>query len=196
MPNQPEVLTLDTRTRILNLAQQLLLERGFNAFSYQHIAKELGVKPAAIHYHYPTKEELGTAIIQRQRKRLHKWRGLPRVTGLLPSQQLEALFEVYLEHLRGPQHVCLFGSLAAEFRTIPEAMQQELRLLTGELTDFLAGVLEAGRAAGTIVFKGPPTAKAAQVLTTLAGALQMARVHDERQFYLIFEQLRLELLPE
>ncbi|UOQ64704.1 TetR/AcrR family transcriptional regulator [Hymenobacter volaticus] len=196
MSNQPEVLTPDTRTRILNLAQQLLLERGFNAFSYQHIAKELGVKSAAIHYHYPTKEDLGTAIIQRQRKRLNKWRGLPRLTELQPQQQLEALFEVYLEHLRSEQRVCLFGSLAAEFRTLPEAMQQELRLLTRELTEFLAGVLEAGRAAGTLAFKGQPTAKAAQVLTTLAGALQMARVHDERQFYLIFEQLRLELLPE
>ncbi|MDF7812042.1 TetR/AcrR family transcriptional regulator [Hymenobacter sp. YC55] len=196
MSNQPQVLVPDTRTRILDLAQQLLLSRGFNAFSYQHIAKELAVKPAAIHYHYPTKEDLGVAIIQRQRRRLHKWRGLPRLTDLLPQQQLEALFEVYLGHLQNEQRVCLFGSLAAEFRTLPEAMQQELRLLTLELTDFLAGVLEAGRAAGTIAFKGQPTAKAAQVLTTLAGALQMARVHDERQFHMIFEQLRLELLPE
>lgn len=196
MSNQPEVLVPDTRTRILNLAEQLLLSRGFNAFSYQHIAKELGMKPAAIHYHYPTKEDLGAAIIQRKRKRLQKWRGLPRLTELSAREQLEALFEVYLEHLRSEQRVCLFGSLAAEFRTIPEVMQEQLRLLTLELSEFLASVLEAGRVAGTIVFRGQPTAKAAQVLTTLAGALQMARVHDERQFYLIFEQLRLELLPE
>ena len=38
----------DTRARILDLAENLLLERGFNAFSYQHIAHKLGVKPAAI----------------------------------------------------------------------------------------------------------------------------------------------------
>ncbi|UOG73177.1 TetR/AcrR family transcriptional regulator [Hymenobacter tibetensis] len=193
---QPATLIPDTRTRILNVAEQLLLNRGFNAFSYQHIAKELEVKPAAIHYHYPAKEDLGVAIIQRQRKRLNKWRNLPRLTDLPAQQQLEALFEVYLGHVQHEQRVCLFGSLAAEFRTLPEAMQQELRLLTLELTDFLAGVLEAGRVAGTLVFKGQPTAKAAQVLTTLAGALQMARVHDERQFHLVFEQLRLELLPE
>jgi len=196
MPDQPITLAPDTRTRILNLAEQLLLSRGFNAFSYQHIAKELGVKPAAIHYHFPTKEDLGAAIIQRQRKRLHKWRGLPRLTDLPARQQLEALFEVYLGHLHNEQRVCLFGSLAADFRTLPDTMQQELRRFNQELIDWLAQVLAAGRMAGTLAFRGEPTAKAAQLLTTLAGALQVARVHDERHFYLIFEQLRTELLPE
>ncbi|UYZ63710.1 TetR/AcrR family transcriptional regulator [Hymenobacter weizhouensis] len=186
----------DTRTRILDLAEQLLLARGFNAFSYQHIAKELGVKPAAVHYHYPGKEDLGAAIIQRQRGRLRKWRGLPRLTELPPAAQLESLFDVYRTHLRQEQRVCLFGALAAEFRTLPAAMQRELRLFNQELTEWLAEVLAAGRAAGTLVFRGEPLAKAAQVLTTLAGALQVARVHDERQFHVVFEQLRSELLPE
>jgi AcrR family transcriptional regulator len=196
MITQSETVAPDTRTRILDLAEQLLLGRGYNAFSYQHIAKELGIKPAAIHYHYPGKEDLGAAIIQRQRGRLRKWRGLPRLTELPPEAQLNALFEVYLGHLRSEQRVCLFGSLAAEFRTLPDTMQQELRLFNRELTDWLAQVLGAGREAGTLVFRGEPTAKAAQVLTTLAGALQVARVHDERHFYLVFEQLRSELLPE
>ena len=196
MSDQVTTSVPDTRTCILNLAEQLLLARGFNAFSYQHIARELGVKPAAIHYHYPTKEELGTAIIQRQRGRLRKWRGLPHLVDQPPAVQLEALLEVYLTHLRQEQRVCLFGSLAAEFRTLPETMQHELRLFNGELTEWLANVLATGRMAGTLVFRGKPLAKAAQVLTTLAGALQVARVHDEQHFYLIINQLRSELLPE
>jgi len=102
----------------------------------------------------------------------------------------------YLTHLRQEQRVCLFGSLAAEFRTLPETMQRELRLFNQELTEWLAEVLAAGRASGTLVFRGEPLAKAAQVLSTLAGALQVARVHDEKHFYLVFDQLRSELLPE
>lgn len=185
----------DTRTRILDLAEQLLLSRGFNAFSYQHIARELGVKPAAIHYHYPSKDDLGTTIIKRQRGRLRKWSELPELGALAPRAQLEQLFSVYLGHLRQEQRVCLFGSLAAEFRTLPAVMQQELRLFTTELTGWLAGVLVAGRATGTITFQGSPAAKAALVLTSLAGALQVARVHDESHFHLILNQLRSELLP-
>ncbi|KAA9327634.1 TetR/AcrR family transcriptional regulator [Hymenobacter busanensis] len=184
----------DTRTRILNLAEELLLARGFNAFSYQHIAKELAVKSAAIHYHYPGKEDLGVAIIRRQLLRLRKWRGLPRVTELTPAQQFEALVDVYHTRAATGQQVCFFGALAAEFQTLPAAMQQELRTLNVELTEWLAGVLAAGRANQTLHFRGHPVSKAAQVLTTLAGALQVARVHDEQQYQRIVAQVRAELL--
>ena len=184
----------DTRRRILALAEGLLLERGFNAFSYQHIAKELGVKPAAIHYHFPSKDDLGLALVQQQLRRLRKWRDLPRVADLPPAAQLEALLTVYAGHLALDRRVCLFGALAADFRTLPPAMQTELQTFNRELTDWLGQVLAAGRATGTVRFVGSPAAKALQVLTTLAGALQVARVHDETPFRAILAQLRLELL--
>jgi TetR/AcrR family transcriptional repressor of nem operon len=189
-------LPVDTRTRILDLAEQLLLERGFNAFSYQHIARELGVKPAAIHYHYPSKDDLGTAIITRKLRRLRKWRDLPRVTSLTAPQQLNALLEVYDSYVGHNCQVCLFGALAADFRTLPAPMQQELRTFNQELTDWLAQVLAAGRNAEELRFEGSATIKAAQVLTTLAGALQVARVHDASLFQLIVGQLRRELFPK
>jgi len=188
-------LVLDTRTRILDLAEGLLLERGFNAFSYQHLAKALGVKPAAIHYHYPSKDDLGTALVARQLRRLRKWRDLPRVAELPPSEQLESLFAVYDTHLGQDRRVCLFGALAADFRTLPAPMQVELRTFNRELTEWLAQVLAVGRATASLRFVGSPSAKATQLLTTLAGALQVARVHDERHYHQIIEQLRLELLP-
>ena len=189
------MLAADTRTRILDLAEVLLLERGFNAFSYQHLARELGVKPAAIHYHYPSKDDLGTALVTRQLRRLRKWRDLPRVADLPPAAQFEALLAVYDDHLGHDRRVCLFGALAADFRTLPAPMQAELRTFNRELTEWLAQVLAVGRATGTLRFVGSPAAKAAQVLTTLAGALQVARVHDEIPFQVIVGQLRLELLP-
>ena len=188
-------LAPDTRTRILDLAEGLLLERGFNAFSYQHLARELGVRPAAVHYHFPSKDDLGTALVARQLRRLRKWRGLPRVTNLGPGQQLDALLAVYDNHLGHDRRVCLFGALAADFRTLPAPMQAELRTFNRELTEWLAEVLAMGRATGTLRFVGSPAAKSAQVLTTLAGALQVARVHDETPFQVIVGQLRLELLP-
>ena len=188
------ILVLDTRTRILDLAEGLLLERGFNAFSYQHLAKALGVKPAAIHYHYPSKDDLGTALVARQLRRLRKWRDLPRVAELPPSEQLESLFAVYDTHLGQDRRVCLFGALAADFRTLPAPMQAELRTFNRELTEWLAQVLAVGRATSALRFVGSPAAKAVQVLTTLAGALQVARVHDEIPFQVIMGQLRLELL--
>lgn len=185
----------DTRRRILDLAEELLLSRGFNAFSYQHIARELGMKPAAIHYHYPTKEALGTAILGRRRGRLRKWCEQPGVSDLSPIGRLEALLAIYETHVANDQRLCVFGSLAAEFNTVPESMRTELRAYTSTLTAWLAEVLVAGRAAGQMQFVGEPVAKAAQVLTTLTGALQVARVFSPKHFFLVVGQLRAELLP-
>ena len=185
---------LSTHTRILNLAEALLLERGFNAFSYQHIARELAIKPAAVHYHFPGKDDLGLALVGRQLLRLRKWRTLPRVTDLPPAGQLQALLAVYEDHVAHERRVCLFGALAADFRTLSRPMQQQLQVFNRELTGWLALVLATGRATQELFFRGDPSAKAVQVLTTLTGALQVARVHDETQFQLILQQLRLELL--
>ena len=197
MPTQPLPAPLpDTRARILALAENLLLARGFNAFSYQHIARELGIKPAAVHYHFPSKDDLGTALVQRQLRRLRKWRDLPRVAELSPPDQLNELLATYFQHLAQDRRVCMFGALAADFLTLPPPMQAELRTFNRELTEWLAQVLAAGRATATLHFVGSPAAKATQVLVTLAGALQAARVHDELPFQAVVGQLRLELLGE
>lgn len=183
-----------TRTRILDEAEALLLARGFNAFAYQHIAQALGIKPAAVHYHFATKEALGVALITRQRERLSKWVAKPRIADLSPTAQLAALLTVYETHLSHNRRLCFFGSLAAEFNTLPEPMQAELRTFSAELNQWVAGVLAAGRQSAEFRFIGHPAAKAAQVLTTLAGALQVARVHGDRLFHLIAGQLQTELL--
>lgn len=42
--------------------------QGFNAFSYYHLADALQLRPAAIHYHFPTKDALALSIINRSRE--------------------------------------------------------------------------------------------------------------------------------
>src|SRR5271170_7068139 len=50
---------------ILDVAEQLAQTRGYNGFSYADIAAELGVTKASLHYHFPSKAELGRALIVR-----------------------------------------------------------------------------------------------------------------------------------
>ena len=48
---------LSTKDKILDLASNMLQEHGYNGFSYGHISKQLGVRNAAVHYHFPTKAD-------------------------------------------------------------------------------------------------------------------------------------------
>ena len=56
-----------TRDHILDSAQALAQTRGFNAYSYADIASELGVRKASIHYHFPSKHDLETELLERYR---------------------------------------------------------------------------------------------------------------------------------
>ncbi|WP_257998927.1 TetR/AcrR family transcriptional regulator [Fischerella thermalis] len=45
----------DTRTQILDTAQDLIQRVGVNAMSYQDISEAVGIRKASIHYHFPSK---------------------------------------------------------------------------------------------------------------------------------------------
>ena len=49
----------------LDVAEQLAQTRGYNGFSYADVAAQLGVTKASLHYHFPSKAQLGAALIDR-----------------------------------------------------------------------------------------------------------------------------------
>lgn len=179
---------------ILNLAESFLQDKGFNGFSYAHIAAELGVKNAAIHYHFPTKEDLGIAVIQRYRERFKLWVNNSRVKNLSPEEKLDWLFSIYRDMRADQGKVCLVGSMEAEFNSIPDALQGEVEALHKVLLAWLQVTLAEGRDAGVFNFNGEPANKAALILSSLQGALQMARALGTDKFRDVVEQLKLDLL--
>ena len=82
----------DTKEEVLDLAENLLLDRGFNGFSYANISSALKMKNAAIHYYFPSKADLGLAIIQRARERFVGWTRDDRISGKPAKEKLEAFF--------------------------------------------------------------------------------------------------------
>jgi len=184
----------NTKRTILNLAESLLQDKGFNGFSYAHIAAELGVKNAAIHYHFPTKENLACAVIQRYRDRFGLWINNSRVKDLSPEEKLDWFFGIYSNFRADNGKVCLVGSLESEFNSIPDALREEVEGLHKELLTWLQVTLKEGRDAGVFNFNGEPANKAALILSSLQGALQMARALGTKKFRDVVEQHKLDLL--
>ena len=57
-------MTEDTRSDILRQAEFLIRTRGYAAFSYADLAQSAGITKASVHYHFPTKEDLVTVLVQ------------------------------------------------------------------------------------------------------------------------------------
>ena len=188
------VRNTNTKRAIMDLAETFIQEKGFNGFSYAHIAKELDVKNAAIHYHFPTKEELACAVIQRYRDRFQLWINNARVRDLSPQEKLDWFFSIYTNTRADNGKVCLAGSLETEFNSLPAALQAQTEALTRELLTWLQATLQEGREAGVFHFNGDPASKAALILSSLQGALQMARALGTNKFQMVVGQHKQDLL--
>ncbi|MEW5847539.1 MAG: TetR/AcrR family transcriptional regulator [Myxococcota bacterium] len=181
----------DTREEILKTASNMLQLRGFNGFSYGHIAEVLGVKAAAVHYHFPSKTDLGLALIARYRERYGRW--MKDAQGLSARERLEGYITIYSRFLQEGAKACPAGVLQAEYQAIPEEMQRETRRMVQEIHRWLTDVLEDGRRKSEFAFNGDGSDKATVVMATLQGALQGARALGKECFQAAVRQLKKDL---
>jgi len=188
------VRSTNTQRAILDLAESFLQDKGFNGFSYAHIAKELDVKNAAIHYHFPSKEALACAVIQRYRDRFQLWINNARIKGLSSQEKLDWFFSIYTNTRADNGKVCLAGSLETEFNSLPASLREQTKALTRELLAWLQATLNEGKEAGVFHFGGDPASKAALILSSLQGALQMARALGTSKFHAVVQQHKQDLL--
>jgi TetR/AcrR family transcriptional repressor of nem operon len=178
-----------TRTLILDAAERLAQVRGFNGFSYAHVASELGVTKASLHYHFAGKAELGQALINRYTDRFLE--ALAQIDAGLgsPADKLAAYAGLYADVLR-QDRMCLCGMLAAEYETLPDTMRLAIVRFFDANQRWLTAVMEQGRAGATMHFAGSADDAAQTILSGLEGALLLARPYgDAARFEAIADRL-------
>ena len=144
----------ETSQKILDVAQELVQTRGYNAFSYADIAASLHVTTASLHYHFPSKAVLGHSLIQRYSEGFRK--ALARIdeAGAAAPQKIRGYVAAYAQVLAN-HRMCLCGMLAAEYETLPKPMQSALDHFFELNEVWLERVLENGRRDGSLAFAGP-----------------------------------------
>lgn len=65
-PAYADATSAGTKTRILDAAEALFMEHGFEATSLRSLTSAAGVNLAAVHYHFGSKEELFQAVLTRR----------------------------------------------------------------------------------------------------------------------------------
>jgi TetR/AcrR family transcriptional repressor of nem operon len=183
----------DTADRMLDLAERLVQTRGFNGFSYADIASALDVTKASLHYHFPTKAELGRRLIERYSDAFTSALVALDESGVGALDKLRAYVEIYAGVLRN-ERMCLCGMLAADYATLPEPMKSAVTHFFEVNERWLAAVLEQGRVAGELHFAGPPLEVARLLVSSLEGAMLVARSFNEvSRFQWIADRLLTDL---
>ena len=182
----------DTRSRILDAAQELIQRVGANAISYQHISDAVGIRKASIHHHFPSKEDLIEALIRRYTA---YFGGI--VKGILESdrpapEKLRRYAGLFEATLRQGAHdrACPCAMLGAELATLGSASAGLIREFYRENEKWLTRLLEQGRAERSLSFEGSPQATASLIFALLEGGMLVVRVSGGgKQFRAITEQL-------
>jgi TetR/AcrR family transcriptional repressor of nem operon len=168
----------DTSGRILDIAERLLQTHGYNAFSYADIAQSLHITKASLHYHFPTKADLGRRLIERYEQSFLQALAEIDKSNDSANEKLRRYVGLYVEVLRNDR-MCLCGMLAAEYATLPKPMKTGLKHFFDENERWLVVVLKEGQAAKKLRFAGSARSVAQLLVGALEGAMMLARSYDD-----------------
>ena len=183
----------NTREKIIDKAFELMLQRGMNGFSYRDIAEPLGVKNAAIHYHFPNKSDLVKALIKDNHDVLRKSTAEFMAYGGPARPQLEGLFHFTLRQCHCGRPICIVGALSIDYDDLEDDIKDANNRFMRDSVAWLSKVMETGRKQGEFRFEGDPDSKAVSILAMIQGARQLARVHGLEYLENIFTQIRTDL---
>jgi TetR/AcrR family transcriptional repressor of nem operon len=182
-------VSADTPQRALDVAERLVQTRGFNGFSYADIAASLGITKASLHYHFPTKAELGRRLIERYESRFLEVLAAIDRSGVDAREKLRRYAAIYTDVLRA-NRMCLCGMLASDYATLAKPVKDGVKHFFDRNEQWLVTVLEAGRKAGTLRFAGPPAVVAQTLVGALEGAMMLARSYGQvARFEAVAERL-------
>jgi TetR/AcrR family transcriptional repressor of nem operon len=166
-----------TPHRILDIAERLIQVRGYNGFSYADIAATLKITKASLHYHFPTKADLGRSLMERYRDNFLSALAAIDANAATPREKLDRYVAIYASVLAA-NRMCLCGMLAAEYATLPKPVRAEVTRFFEANDVWLAGVLEQGRHEG-LPFAGSAIDAARLIVAALEGAMMLARCHGD-----------------
>jgi len=183
----------DTREQIMDRAAQLLMSRGYNGFSYRDISTHLGVKNAAVHYHFPVKADLAVALVEEYRQLLRSRTSEFMAYGGSALEQIEGFFAITAKQCDLGRCICPIGAFSIDYTDLPEDVRNITSSFMDETLKWLTQVLEVGREQNEFSFNGDARPRALLVLASLQGARQMARINGMEILNDVVTQIRQDL---
>ena len=184
--------TTDTRSKILDTAQELIQKLGVNAMSYADISSAVGIRKASIHYYFPSKDDLLIALLERYNSYFLKL--VDTIIASPESAEIKlrrycGLFEATL--CSGEQDkACFCGMLGAEVNSLNSSVIEPIKQFYQKNEIRLTKLLNQGKEMGVFKFSGETEAMAKLIFSLLEGELLIARAYNNvNHFRSVVEQL-------
>ncbi len=167
-----------TRQRILEAAAAEIHRHGFRNASIDQILSETGLTKGALYHHFPTKADLGHAVVDEVLRSwiLSRWVEPMEQSNNPIDGLLQALDDLSLEDVEVACDCgCPLNNLAQEMSSVDEAFRQKLASVYRGLTERMADALLRGQGAGVVSRDVDCRQAAVFLAATLAGAAGAAK---------------------
>lgn len=164
---------------ILHAARMLMMDRGFNGFSFRDVAADVGIKSASIHYHYATKADLAAATAQSYREAFES--AVAQIEADSASDLLRAYGGLFVMTLREQGCLCLGGMLAADVASLPDQVRAEVAEFFHAQNGWVEIVVRDGQSSGDFRADLDASKFAKMFVSSLEGAMMISRGVDQPQ---------------
>jgi TetR/AcrR family transcriptional repressor of nem operon len=163
---------------IMDAARATVQAHGYNGLSFRDLAAEVGIKSASVHYHFPTKSDLGAAIARRYTETARADLDDLLARNPDPALCLTRYTAIFRRALENDNRMCLCGILAAEYDDLPDAVKVEVSAFADVNVAWLAKVLAL--VPGRI---GRADEEALAIFAAIGGAQLAARSRNDVAVY-------------
>ncbi|POR56736.1 TetR/AcrR family transcriptional regulator [Bosea psychrotolerans] len=172
-------MSSSSREAILAAARRTAQAHGYGGLNFRELAEDVGIKAASIHYHFPSKADLGAAVARRY------WEDT--ATGLEamlaensdPADCLRRYPDIFRKALENDNRICLCSFMAAEYDGLPEAVKNEVQTFADVNVAWLSKVLLAT----AVVSSEESEGRARAIFAAIVGAQLIARSRSDISLY-------------
>jgi TetR/AcrR family transcriptional repressor of nem operon len=161
---------------LLKAAADKVRSGGYSNFSFRELAKEVGIKSASVHYHFPTKADLGAAVARQYTDDFMSLLGEPETLRKADINPIEVYVGLFRQALLEDRKMCLCGLLGAETDCLPEKVKDETKRFFKLNLDWLQLAYKLNNPSDY-------QQKAANALSLLEGAMMVSNAVGDDHFF-------------
>lgn len=171
---------------ILASARTLIVNGGYNGFSYADIADVVGIRKASIHHHFPTKADLVRTLVLRYREDAQSGVAALENSGGQPLDILRTYADHWAKCIEDASRpFCVCAMLASELPSLPPEVATEVTAFFRFLSRWLTAVMERGAVTGSLTLSSPPEVEAETFLACVHGAMLSARAYGRPDMFAV-----------
>jgi TetR/AcrR family transcriptional repressor of nem operon len=137
-------VTTSTRDTIMTVARAMVQAHGYNSLSFRDLATAVGVKSSSIHYHFPTKDDLGAQLARQYTDEFLAYLEDAYAASQDWQSAINSCIAVFRDTLLRENRMCLGGILAAERPQLAPQVGLEIERYTTTLVGWLAQMVGLG----------------------------------------------------